>query len=66
MVDHVVGAVYFLHHISLQHNALRPENILVDEEGKYIVVDRELFRLKTTYSLNLQDPRLRIPYLSPQ
>lgn len=30
MIDHIIGAVYFLHHFGVPHSALRPEQILID------------------------------------
>jgi hypothetical protein len=31
MIDHLIGAVYFLHHFDVPHAAIRPDNIIVDE-----------------------------------
>lgn len=38
MVDHLVGALYFLDHYDVTHGAVRPETILLDREGKYLLV----------------------------
>lgn len=38
MVDHLVGALYFLDHYDIAHGAVRPETILLDREGKYLLV----------------------------
>lgn len=27
----------------MEHLAIRPENILIDDEGKYVLIDREIF-----------------------
>lgn len=40
MIDHVVGAAFFLYHVNQQQNSIRPENILIDEEGKHLLVDK--------------------------
>ena len=53
MLDHIVGALYFLHHYDIPYGAVRPELILLDREGKYILPDRELFVLKTNYQICL-------------
>lgn len=30
MMDHIIGAVYFLNHFESDHMAVRPDNILID------------------------------------
>lgn len=40
MIDHIIGAVFFLNHYEIEHSAIRSSNIIVDDEGKYILVDR--------------------------
>ena len=40
MLDHVVGALYFLHHYEIPYEAVRPEVIFLDTEGKYLLPDR--------------------------
>ena len=54
MIDHVIGAVYFLHHFDVAHQAIRPENVLVDDEGRYVLVDRDIFQRKSNYELALE------------
>jgi len=49
MIDHLVGALYFLHHFNVPHGAVRLDSLLVDAEGKFILIDREIFSLKTNY-----------------
>ena len=51
MIDHLVGALYFLHHYDIAHRAVRPECLLVDQEGKYLLADRQLFLLPTNYQI---------------
>jgi hypothetical protein len=43
MIDHLVGALYFLHHFNVPHGAVRIDSLLVDTEGKFILIDREIF-----------------------
>lgn len=50
MIDHIIGALYFLHHFGHGHRAVRPSNILIDNEGKYILVDSKIFQLEDNYS----------------
>lgn len=45
MIDHIVGALYFLHHFGYPHQAINPSNILIDADGKYILVDPKIFGL---------------------
>ena len=54
MIDHVIGAVYFLHHFDVQHAALRPQQVLVDEDGRFVLVDREVFSRQSNYELALE------------
>jgi serine/threonine protein kinase len=54
MIDHIIGAVYFLHHFDVAHSALRPQQILVDEDGRFVLVDREAFARKSNYQLALE------------
>jgi len=49
MIDHLVGALYFLHHFNVPHGAVRQDSLVVDSEGKFILIDREIFTLKTNY-----------------
>ncbi len=53
MIDHLIGALYFLHHFYGPHGAVRLETVLVDGEGKFILIDRELFSIKSNYELAL-------------
>jgi hypothetical protein len=53
MIDHIIGAVYFLHHFDVPHSALRPQQVLVDEDGRFVLVDREVFVRKSNYELAL-------------
>ena len=53
MVDHIIGAIYFLNHFEIDHNGIRPDNVLVDDEGKYVLLDREIFAKKTNYQRSL-------------
>ena len=53
MIDHIIGAVYFLHHFDVPHSALRPQQLLVDEDGRFVLVDREAFARKSNYQLAL-------------
>ena len=54
MIDHIIGAVYFLHHFDVAHSALRPQQILVDDDGRFVLVDREVFVRKSNYDLALE------------
>ena len=45
MIDHIIGGLYFLNHFSYNHGSVSPNNILVDEEGKYILADSNIFKL---------------------
>jgi hypothetical protein len=49
MIDHLVGALYFLNHFDVPHGAVRLESVLVDGEGKYVLVDKDLFGQKGNY-----------------
>lgn len=49
MIDHLIGALYFLHHYGFVHGAVRPECVLVDNEGKYVLADRDLLMQATNY-----------------
>ena len=51
MVDHLIGALYFLHHFQLPHGAVRLEAVLLDDEGKYVLVDKELYPHPSNYEL---------------
>lgn len=31
LLDHVIGALYFLNHFSHEHSAVKPDHILIDE-----------------------------------
>ena len=53
MVDHLVGALFFLHHYQIPHGAVRPKSVILDSEGKYLLADQQLFQLPTNYSLAL-------------
>jgi hypothetical protein len=68
MMDHIIGAVYFLNHFESDHMAVRPDNILIDSEGKYILIDRKVMLTKTNYEVALhQRPgTAACCYLSPQ
>ena len=69
MIDHVIGALYFLHHFDVSHGAVRPEMLLQDEEGRFVLVDRELFQRPTNYSTALEQISQEEPdvmqYISP-
>ncbi len=54
MIDHIIGAVYFLHHFDVAHSALRPQQVLVDEDGRFVLVDREAFARKSNYQMALE------------
>lgn len=54
MIDHIIGAVYFLHHFDVCHSALRPQQILVDDDGRFVLVDREAFARKSNYQLAIE------------
>ncbi len=54
MIDHIIGAVYFLQHFDVPHSALRPQQLLVDEDGRFVLVDREAFARKSNYQLALE------------
>jgi len=54
MIDHLIGALYFLQHYEIAHGAIRPEAILLDREGKYLLVERKLFHIKSNYQLALE------------
>lgn len=49
MLDHIIGALYFLNHLEHKHEAVCPHNILIDEEGKFILIDAIVFELPTNY-----------------
>ena len=53
MIDHLIGALYFLHHFYGPHGAVRLETVLVDGEGKFILIDREFFSIRSNYELAL-------------
>jgi hypothetical protein len=55
MIDHVVGALYFLNHLEHKHESVCAENILIDEEGKFILVDSVVFELPTNYEIALME-----------
>lgn len=40
MIDHLMGALYFLRHFGIEHGGIRPQSVLVDSEGKYLLTDR--------------------------
>lgn len=65
LIDHVAGSVYYLRHFDMEHGGLRPQNILVDEEGKFLLVDRQLFQLDSNYQQGLKGQPGR-HYMSPQ
>lgn len=73
MIDHVVGALYFLNHFNHNHDAVRPEHILIDQEGKFVLADSAIFQLESIYlkALNeyVHDKKLTpssLKYLSPE
>ena len=43
MIDHIVGALYFLNHLEHKHEAVSTNNIMIDEEGKFILIDALVF-----------------------
>lgn len=45
MIDHIIGALYFLNHFKNNHEAVCPQHIVVDEEGKFILADSQIFRI---------------------
>jgi hypothetical protein len=49
MLDHIIGTLYFLHHFDIPHGAVRPASIIVDQEGKYMLADRQLFNNQTNF-----------------
>jgi serine/threonine protein kinase len=53
LIDHITGAIYFLQHYDIPHGAIRPSCVLLDHEGKYLLVDRSLFLLPSNYHLAL-------------
>lgn len=71
MIDHLVGALYFLHHYGITHGAMRPESILIDAEGKYVLADRDLFMNQTNYSkalvcLKTSSRRHNLQFVAPE
>ena len=51
MLDHIIGSLYSLNHYGVSHGAVRPNLIVIDEEGKFILVDRVLFANHTNLQL---------------
>lgn len=53
-IDYIIGALYFLNHVEHKHEAVCPENILVDESGKFSLIDATVFQLPTNYLLSME------------
>lgn len=71
MIDHLVGALFFLHHYDIPHGATRPDCVLVDAEGKYLLVDKELFKRTTNYtealtSLRKNNKQNQFQFIAPE
>lgn len=70
LLDHIIGALYFLNHFEHDHSAVRPEHILLDEEGKYLLVDCKMLQLPTNYerakSCHRSSQHRSCTYLSPK
>ena len=45
MIDHLIGALFYLHHFDIVHAGVRDNVVLVNHEGKYMLIDREVFGL---------------------
>lgn len=54
MIDHIIGALYFLNHFGISYSAIKPQYILIDSEGKYVLPDPRIFQLQSNYSVALQ------------
>jgi hypothetical protein len=54
MIDHLIGAVYFLHHYQLPHGGVRPQHVVVDQEGRYVLVDAQIFGKLSNYEAALE------------
>lgn len=48
-IDHVAGSIYYLLHFEEEYGAVRPSNIMMDDDGKFLLVDRKTFRLESNY-----------------
>lgn len=65
MIDNVAGSVYYLLKLEYEHGGIRPENVMIDEEGRYLLIDRGLFLLESNYQLGLKGLPDQV-YMSPQ
>jgi hypothetical protein len=55
MIDHVIGALYFLNHLEHKHESVCSGNILIDDEGKFVLIDSIIFELDTNYQIALME-----------